>query len=63
MARKDTRAVVSAEWRDPQDGTVVTGTVVRQNDTSVYVEWHPRNRVERILRTDESVTFKTADES
>lgn len=62
MAGKETREVATAEWTDPQGGTV-TGKVVKQNGTSVYVEWNGNGHVERIPRTDQNVRFKTADES
>ena len=61
MARKDTRTVATGQWTDPQDGTTVTGTVIKQNGTSVYVQWR-EGRIERVSRSDPSVTFRTAAE-
>lgn len=66
MATKHTerRQVATAEWIDNQDGEKFTGTVVKQNGSTIYVKWAPSGRVEPIARRDtRGVTFKTADES
>jgi DNA-binding IclR family transcriptional regulator len=42
--------IVAAEWTDEQTGETVRGTVIKQNKSSVYVEWVKGRRPERVNR-------------